>query len=112
MKLLYIGHTVEDYIYINNETIHKGGGLLYSVAAVISFLESDDELFPLTNISDNTKYLFDVIYSKVNNNFVSVVDEIPQNHLILYKDRERDEKYKNISQKLNIKKPIIIRCLH
>jgi len=103
LKLLYIGHTVEDYIYINNETFHKGGGLLYSVAAVVSFLEAGDELFPLTNISYNTKYLFNEIYSKVNNLYVSVVDEIPQNHLTLYKDKERDEKYRNITQKLNIK---------
>lgn len=103
MKLLYIGQSVEDYIYIDEQIINKGGGLLYSVAGIISFLESEDEIYPVTQISKETKHLFENIYKNVKGNYISIVDQIPQNHLILYKNKERDEKYKYITQKIDIK---------
>lgn len=103
MKLLYIGQSVEDYIYIDEQIINKGGGLLYSVAGVVSFLENEDEIYPVTQISKETKHLFENIYQNVKGNYISIVDQIPQNHLILHKNKERDEKYKYITHKIDIK---------
>lgn len=101
MNLLLIGTSVEDYIYIDGNVIHKGGGILYSTAALISFVD-EVILYLLTNISKDTEQLFNDIYSDVRNDFIEIKEKIPQIHLKLYKDKERDEEYKNLSNKLNI----------
>lgn len=102
MNLLYIGHSVEDYIYQNGEIFHKPGGIFYSIAAVKSFLEKTDKLTLLSCLAENTKFLFDIAYECIDTSKVKYIDKIPEVHLKVYEDKEREETYKNMSDDLDI----------
>ena len=98
MKILIIGHSVVDHI--NNEI--KPGGIYYSAAGLYNFINKDDEISLLTSVSDDTFYHFEKLYSKINIEHSQKVEKIPSVHLKIYKTKEREECYSNISDKLNI----------
>jgi len=110
MDILIIGHSVEDHIFYRN--LHqevKPGGIFYSASAFTSFAEPEDDLFLLTSVEDSNYHLFKNIYKKVNLDYTSRTDAIPKNNLMVFYDKERHEKYENITAKLNINIPDLTR---
>jgi len=100
MKLLIIGQSVVDRIsYKGNEEL-KPGGVFYSTIALRYLAEQNDEIFLCTSMCRKDEYLFKDIYEKVNIKYVQYVDNIPTVKLTVYDDKERDEKYSNITQNL------------
>ena len=60
MKLLVIGHSVVDRINFNGKLKLQPGGIHYSVAALSSFAEEDDEIFLCSSLSAKKDSLFDI----------------------------------------------------
>ncbi|MFO7447523.1 MAG: carbohydrate kinase family protein [Ignavibacteriaceae bacterium] len=101
MKILVIGHSVEDHIHMENRSTLQPGGIYYTVAALNAIINDTDELFLCTAVEENNYSLFAPAYEMVNRKFLQTVDEIPKVHLTISKDSERGECYQNISDNLN-----------
>lgn len=98
MKILIIGHSVVDHI---NDEI-KPGGIYYSVSGLYNFKNEEDEISLLTSFSGESLIHFGSLYSKVNIEHSKKVEKVPSVYLKIYKDREREECYSNITDKLII----------
>lgn len=104
MKILLLGHSVFDTIFTSGNKIHLPGGLFYSANQILKLSSSDDELFIITQIDENTSDYFMPVYSKFKVDYVEKVEAIPSVTLLLNDKSERKETYSNISSKLNIDK--------
>lgn len=102
MKILVIGHSVEDHIHQNNEEEVKPGGIYYSVLGLTKIVAVDDEIHLVTALQKSNQHLFSDIYDKINKKNISWIDEIPKVHLIIHESEERTECYENISKNLDI----------
>jgi len=102
MKILVIGHSVEDHIHQNNEERVKPGGIYYSVLGLSKIKSATDEIHLVTALQKSNQQLFSDVYDKVNNTNISWVDEIPKVHLIIHDKEERTECYENISKNLEV----------
>jgi sugar/nucleoside kinase (ribokinase family) len=102
MKILVIGHSVEDHIHQNNEEEVKPGGIYYSALGLSKIISADDEIHLVTALQKSNQHLFSDLYDKINNNNISWVDEIPKVHLIIHDSEERTECYENISENLKV----------
>ena len=100
MKLLIIGQSVVDRISYKGNDELKPGGIFYSAIALRYLTEPDDEIFLCTSMCKKNEYLFKDIYEMVNTQYVQYVDHIPTVKLTVYDNKERDETYSNITQKL------------
>ncbi|KAB2909052.1 MAG: carbohydrate kinase family protein [Ignavibacteriales bacterium] len=69
--------------------------------------ENGDEFTLITNISGKQKALFEPLYSRFNSRYINPVDTLPINHLYIYNDKERDEKYENFSLKVEINPAVL-----
>lgn len=101
MKLLVIGHSVEDHIKTDNKEIIKPGGIYYTASALTS-IASKDEIFLCTYIEIENHNLFSDAYSKCVPDFISLTDSIPKVLLTIHGEKEREERYQNVVQNLNI----------
>jgi hypothetical protein len=102
MKLLIIGHSVEDHILINGNEIVKPGGIYYTAAALQSFKEASDEIFLLTAVEKNNYKLFSKIYDKFDHSFFQTPESIPKVFLKVHENDERDECYNHVTENLKI----------
>jgi sugar/nucleoside kinase (ribokinase family) len=102
MKILIIGHSVEDHIHLDDEEKIKPGGIYYSVLGLSKIISPEDKIHLVTALQKSNEYLFSNLYDKINKNNISWVDEIPKVHLIIHDSKERTECYENISKNLNI----------
>jgi sugar/nucleoside kinase (ribokinase family) len=102
MKILVIGHSVEDHIHQNNEEKVKPGGIYYSVLGLNKIVAVDDEIHLVTALQKSNQHLFSNVYDKINKENISWVDEIPKVHLIIHESEERTECYENVSQNLEV----------
>jgi sugar/nucleoside kinase (ribokinase family) len=102
MKILVIGHSVEDHIHQNNEEEVKPGGIYYSALGLSRIITADDEIHLVTALQKSNQHLFSDVYDKINKKNISWVDEIPKVHLIIHESEERTECYENISQNLEV----------
>ena len=102
MKILVIGHSVEDHIHQNNEEKVKPGGIYYSVLGLSKIIAADDEIHLVTALQKSNEHLFSSVYDKINKKNISWVDEIPKVHLIIHDSEERTECYENVSKNLDI----------
>ena len=102
MKILIIGQSVVDRINQDGNVSVKPGGIHYSVAGVSSFIEDNDQIYLCTTISKKDEYLFKGFYSVVKQEFIGFREKIPAVNLTIHKNRERDERYENITQNLNL----------
>ncbi len=104
MKILVIGHSVEDHILFRGKQENvKPGGIFYSTAAMNYFKEKEDEIFLATSISEKNYGLFEFLYKDINQKYFSKVEAIPSIHLTVFEDKERHEKYENLTNKLDIR---------
>jgi len=102
MKILVIGHSVEDHIHQNNEEKVKSGGIYYSVLGLSKIISPEDQIHLVTALQKSNEYLFSDVYDGIYKNNISWVDEIPKVHLIIHDSEERTECYENVSKNLNI----------
>ncbi len=102
MKFLLIGHTVKDTIRNSRNVTVKPGGLFYSTLALKSITSDEDEIFLLTSYDKENFEILEPLYSKCNLSFSKTVDKMPGVTLTLFDDREREEEYENITDKLDI----------
>ncbi len=100
MKLLIIGHSVLDFIQ-SDETLKISAGGIYYTISLLNRLKSDqDKIFLCSQYDDETYQYFKSEFEQINNNYLVRVDAIPKVHLNLFKDKERHEKYENITNNL------------
>lgn len=102
MRILVIGHSVEDHIHQNNEEILKPGGIYYSTLGLSKIIADGDEIHLITALQKSNEYLFSETYNKVVLKQIDWVNEIPKIHLIIHDSEERTECYENITQNLKI----------
>jgi sugar/nucleoside kinase (ribokinase family) len=102
MRILVIGHSVEDHIHQNNEEIIKPGGIYYSTLGLSKIITEGDEIQLITVLQKSNEYLFSETYNKIMLKQIDWVDEIPKIHLIIHDSEERTECYENITQNLKI----------
>jgi sugar/nucleoside kinase (ribokinase family) len=100
MNLLIIGQSVVDRISNKGNEELKPGGIFYSTIALNYLAEQTDEIFLCTSMCRKDEYLFKDIYEMVNTKYVQYVDNIPTVMLTVYDDKERDEKYSDITQNI------------
>lgn len=102
MKILVIGHSVEDHIHQKNEENIKPGGVYYSVLGLSRIIAANDEIHLITALQKSNENLFSDVYNKINKKNINWVEEIPKVHLIIHASEERTECYENISKNLEV----------
>lgn len=101
-KILIIGHSVLDKIYYKNTWQEKPGGIFHAVNALVNLGKDKDEFFLATQLSENSYKYFASIYDKINLEYSVNIDEITTVTLRLFDDKERDEQYSNVTQKITL----------
>jgi len=103
VKILIIGHTVEDHIkFHSKEQEVKPGGIFYSSSTFHFLKEAGDELYLCTSIQKENYSLFASVYENFNQEYFSYVEKIPVIHLNIFEKKERHERYENITDKLSV----------
>ncbi len=93
MKLLTIGTAVQDTIIEGPETRYSPGGIVYTVLALSSHLEEDEELFLASALPESLPETISKAFRKVKFYYITPAPAAPSVTLTLYKDKERDEKF-------------------
>jgi len=102
MKLLVIGHSVEDHINYEGKNKIAPGGIFYTALTLLNFKEEKDEIFLNTSVQKENYQLFSSIYNLFDQRYFSFVERIPKVYLNVYNSKERGETYENITKKLEI----------
>ncbi len=102
MRMLVIGHTVEDHIYLNNKDIIKPGGIFYTALGLKNFIDKEDNILLNTFVQKENYYLFAEVYNGMAKDYMKYVERIPKVYLSLHDFKERGETYESISQNLEI----------
>jgi len=103
MRLLLIGHSVEDHIFFKGEEIIKPGGLFYTASGMLAIKNEEDEIFLITSIDNNIYKLFSNVYDKLNTAFSTIGEGVvPRVNLYLHDDKERDDQFDRTCIKLKI----------
>ncbi len=103
MKLLVIGHSVEDHFTEKGGSVVKPGGIFYTVLALQKFKSFEDTIYLNTSVADENYNLFENLYDAIPHDYISKVDKIPKVYLTLHDFKERGETYESISQGLVVK---------
>jgi hypothetical protein len=102
MRLLIIGHSVEDHILKDGIEKIQPGGIYYTAAALNAVKADDDELFLCTEVEENNAGLFAPVFDKLNKKYIRIADAIPKVVLITETNKEREEYYSIITGNLDI----------
>ena len=102
MKIMIIGHTVEDYIQYPDRLENKPGGIFYSASGFTFLKDETDDILLCTAVTENKMHLFSFVYDKLNKKYFDFVDAIPTIHLNIIEGAERHEKYENITDRINL----------
>lgn len=103
MKLLVVGSSVEDFIHGKDFHSVKPGGIFYTASALHYYKKPEDVIHLVTSISNENKQLFSSTYDELDHKYIKFVEKIPQVHLHLHKNKERDECYgHHITEKIII----------
>ncbi len=103
MKLLVIGHSVEDHFSEKGINVVKPGGIFYTMLALQKFKSEEDTIFLNTSVAEDNYKLFAGLYDTVPHDFISHTPKIPKVYLTFHDFKERGETYESISQKLEVK---------
>ena len=101
MKFLVIGHSVEDHIISGNNEIIKPGGIYYSALALTS-VAVNDSVYLCTSAEEENFNLFADVFNLCESDFIQYSGAIPKVLLTIHGEKERDERYKNISRPLDV----------
>lgn len=102
MRMLVIGHTVEDHVYLNGEDIIKPGGIFYTALGLKNFIDKEDTVSLNTFVQKENYYLFAGVYEGMGKDYLKYVERIPKVYLTLHDFKERGETYESVSQNLDI----------
>lgn len=102
MKLLIIGHSVEDQIHMEQREVHSPGGIFYSAIGARNFSESEDEITLVTSIDQSSYSLFSFLYDSFPKEYFQMLENIPRVHLYISGSVERCETYENLAEGLDI----------
>ena len=102
MKLLIIGHSVEDHFLKDKEEEVKPGGIFYTASAFNNIKSLNDEIVLLTDTEEDNYKLFSPVFGNFDSNYFQKVDSIPKVFLKIHKDEERDECYNKVTGNLKI----------
>jgi sugar/nucleoside kinase (ribokinase family) len=102
MKLLVIGHSVEDHVDQNGSIQIKPGGIYYSASALRSFMDKYDEIYLCTSVSEKNYNLFKPVYEKLNIKYLQFVESIPFVYLKIQDKGEREECYGSLTGSLEL----------
>ncbi len=102
MKILLAGHSVVDFIHEGEKIRNQPGGLYYTAAALAHWKNQDDLISPVTLVSENSYNFFSAVFDKLDKKFLQFVSEVPTIHLTIHPDKEREERYENISRAVEI----------
>ncbi|MHB8579023.1 MAG: carbohydrate kinase family protein [Ignavibacteriaceae bacterium] len=102
MKLLVVGHTVEDHIHYLGENKIKPGGIFYTALTLLNFKDENDEIFLNTSIQKENYHLFSPVFDQLDRRYFTFVERIPKVFLKVHNFKEREETYENITAKLEI----------
>ncbi len=102
MKILLIGHSVEDHLLSKDNEIITPGGIFYSALGHKFVNELEDEIYLNTAVEKANENLFSVVYDNVNGKYISIADEIPKVFLTIHENKERDECYNKVTKNLEI----------
>lgn len=102
MKLLVIGHSVEDHIHVRRIEELKPGGIFYSALGLKTFLEEKDELWLLTCMEKEKETLFSPLYDTLKKDYFQYTGSIPRVNLYIPDNAERCENYENLTQNLDL----------
>ena len=100
MKLIIIGHSVLDFINDGNNIKQNAGGIHFTISALNRIKFAEDEFYLCSQFDDETYKHFSNEFEKIDKSYLTKVDKIPRVHLNLFKDKERHEKYENITNNL------------
>jgi len=103
MKIMIIGHSVEDFIQYEDRFENKPGGIFYSASGFTFLKDEEDEALLCTAVDKRKMELFSFVYDKINGKYFDYVDAIPTIHLNIVPGAERHEKYENITDRINLK---------
>jgi sugar/nucleoside kinase (ribokinase family) len=107
MKLLVIGHSVEDNVDQGGIVRKKPGGIFYSAAALQNFKEREDEIYLCTAVSGKNYGLFKNVYENFNTKYLQFVDSIPFVYLKIHDKGEREECYGSLTSNLELNLEVI-----
>lgn len=100
MNILVFGHSVIDKIIYEKGEIIKPGGIFYTIAALANIADSSDDIYVCTTIDKVNEKLFSPVFKRIKPNYISYTANIPTVKLNIYDDKEREEKYENVSGNL------------
>lgn len=103
MNILVFGHSVVDKIIYGNSEFIKPGGIFYTAAALTGWADSNDNIYACTTMDKMNKKLFSPIFKNVKPDYISYVENIPTVNLKIFDNKEREEKYENVSRNLQFK---------
>jgi sugar/nucleoside kinase (ribokinase family) len=102
MKLLVIGHSVEDHVDQNGSIQVKPGGIYYSASALLSFKEPEDEIYLCSSVSKKNFGLFKPVFENLNTDYLRFVESIPFVYLKIHDKGEREECYGSLTGNLEL----------
>lgn len=102
MNLLVIGHSVLDFISDGGNKKISPGGIYYTIKTLNRIKQLNDKLFLCTQMDEENNNHFNDEFDKVNQIYIEKVDSVPKVHLNLFKDKERHEKYENITNNISL----------
>jgi len=102
MKVVIVGQSVVDKIETDTGNFTKPGGIFYSILGMLQIGKLIEDFVLITNYSTKHKDLFSSALDKVDLRLSRKVKNIPTVKLRIWKDKERDETYSNVTQRLTI----------
>ncbi len=102
MKLLVIGQSVIDHFDKGGRKSIQPGGMFYSAAAFSAIKNNSERIYLLSALDDESASLFNDVYNNFDLKYLQHVEKLPRVHLKISEDRERQEKYENLSQNLKL----------
>lgn len=102
MNFLIIGHSVVDKIIEDENPSIKPGGIFYTVISLLSQIEPNDKVFLCSSMNNEYAARFELVYSRIESEFLRTVKSIPIVELVVDKSGERKETYSEIPESLEI----------
>ena len=102
MKLLIIGHSVEDHFLKGKEEEIKPGGIYYTASGFNNIKDSNDKIILLTDTEEDNYKLFSPIFDNFDRRYFQKVNSIPKVFLKIHEEEERDECYNKVTENLKI----------
>ena len=87
-------------IYYEKDEIIKPGGIFYTTVALANIANPSDEVYVCTTIDKLNEKLFPPVFKRIKPNYISYSPNIPTVKLNIYNNKEREEKYENVSGNL------------